>query len=155
MSIDKDTVKLIALCFIIGAVIGNSIAWMISLGYGAAAVVAPEFVDEMGEPLAIVIQTLLCGLMGVFGLAGSRIYNSDRFGILQATAMHACLIIPFVMLTDYICWWTGRSVDGTLVFGGVMVMVYITIWITMYISYRAQVKQINQLLEERRSDRGE
>ena len=152
MNVNKDFVKLIVMCFIAGALIGDGIAWILSLDNGAGSLVAPEFANDVGEPLAILIQTVLCGLMGVFGLAGSKVYGSERFNILQATSLHAVMIIPLVMITCYICCWTGRSVKSTLVFGGVMVMMYIIIWITMYISCRAQVKQINEMLEKRRNE---
>ena len=152
MNVNKEKVKLVALCFIAGALIGDGIALILSMDNGTGSIVAPEFANEIGEPLAIIIQTVLCGLMGVFGLAGSRVYSSERFNILQATSLHAVMTIPLVMLTCYICCWTGRSLKSTLVFGGLMVMMYIIIWITMYISCRAQVKQINEMLEKRRNE---
>ena len=96
MNLNKDMVKLIVLCFIAGALIGNGIAWIISLDNGTGSIVAPVFADEVGEPLAIIIQTVMCGLMGVFGMAGSRVYSSDRFNILQATSLHAVMTIPLV-----------------------------------------------------------
>ncbi len=153
MNVNKDMLRLIVMCFIAGALIGDGIALILSMDNGTSSLVAPEFANDVGEPLAIILQTVLCGLIGAFGLAGSRVYSSERFNILQATSLHAVMTIPLVMLTCYICCWTGRSLKSTLVFGGLMVMMYIIIWITMYISFRAQVKQINEMLEKRRNDR--
>ena len=153
----NETAKKIAVLtlgsFIAGVIIGNGIAWMMGMASGSGGLVAPEFADELGEIGAIVTQTILCGIMGVIGFMGSYVYHDERFGITTATLLHGAVTISAIMIISTVCWWNGRTIEGAVVFFGMMILVYAFVWFTMFISWKIEVQRINELIEKRRSEK--
>ena len=149
----KNIWTVVAASFVIGVVIGDGLTWLICIARGVDGIVAQEMVDEFGEPVAILMQTLLCGFVGVVGFGGTFVYHDERFGITEATLIHGVVIISLMMAVSTICWWNGRTLQGALIFLGFLLLMYLFIWFSMFLSYRAQISEINEMIEKRRSEK--
>jgi hypothetical protein len=57
------------------------------------------------------------------------------------------------MAVSTICWWNGRTLQGALIYLGFLLLMYLFIWFSMFMSYRAQISEINEMIEKRRSEK--
>ena len=46
--------------------------------------------------------------------------------------------------TAYCLYWMERSMAGVLQYVGVFLIIYLAIWLSMYLSYRRRIRQINR-----------
>ena len=137
--------------FIIGMVAGNALTIMFGSSEGSFSITAPELSQQFGEAGALLLQTLLSGVMGSVAFAGTFVYHSDRFSITTATLIHMCISFTVLLPVAHILWWTGRTLEGTLYFLILPVVMYVMIWISVYMSYRIEIQRINESLDRRRS----
>ena len=139
--------------FIMGVVIGNAITFGFCMIYGQPSLVAQELADEFGVPLAVILQSLISGAVGALMMAGTYVYHSDSISLLAATIMHMALAVVTILPAGHFLWWTGRTTEGTLFLLLMMAIMYAMIWISMWASYRSQIRKINEMLESRRSEK--
>jgi len=146
--------KFLMLCiagFVMGIVICNGISLAMSSGDGGLSLVSERLSEEYGEAAAIAIQVLVTGLVGIVTFGGTIVYYSERFGITSATLIHMVVSIGVMDTVAYILWWFDRTTTGILLFTLYLFMIYLLIWFSILISYRMQIKEVNDILERRRS----
>ena len=148
---DKATITRLAVFgFFLGMVIGNGITMAFASSSDGIHIVAPNLADEFGEALAIVIQTIVSGLLGAVCFGGTIVFHSERLGLTLATFIHMVLAMSSVLVVGNILWWIDRSLEGNLFFALFMFMIYILIWSSVFISYKVEISKINKSLENRR-----
>ena len=135
--------------FLLGIVMGDAIT--VICGYaqtGTALFFAPEFLQRAGNELnAVVIQSLLAGLYGAVNMGMTILYDLEKPPLTLVTAAH-CLIVmlPYIPLSLYLCWIETAAEMITVM--SVMLAAYFMIWLIMYIIYKIQVKELNNLQTE-------
>ncbi|MDD6394821.1 MAG: DUF3021 domain-containing protein [Firmicutes bacterium] len=138
--------------FPIGVTIGYSITIVISLifaeGYYSPAV--PSMIEMCGSEInAVLIQFLLCGLMGFIFAAGSVVWESEKLSLLAQTAINFVIVTGTMLPVAYICHWMEHSIAGLLQYVAIFAIIYVTIWITQYISYKIRIRKINKKIESK------
>ena len=81
-----------------GIAIGYVITVMMSAfwGDGSYYPCVPAFVDAMGSEIrAVVVQTVLCGLVGMVYAAGSVVWEVDRWSLAGQTAAYFLITLGF------------------------------------------------------------
>ena len=127
--------------------IGYVITVMMSAfwGDGSYYPCVPAFVDAMGSEIrAVVVQTVLCGLVGMVYAAGSVVWEVDRWSLAGQTAAYFLITLGSVLPVAYAAYWMERSVAGVLGYVAIFCAIFAGIWIAQYLGWRAKINRINK-----------
>lgn len=130
-----------------GIAIGYVITVMMSAfwGDGSYYPCVPAFVDAMGSEIrAVVVQTVLCGLVGMVYAAGSVVWEVDRWSLAGQTAAYFLITLGSVLPVAYAAYWMERSVAGVLGYVAIFCAIFAGIWIAQYLGWRAKINCINK-----------
>jgi len=127
-------------CGLISAVIAT-----LTAGDGSIHFCNPEFLEMIGDPtLAILLQVLAEGLYGVIAFGGTFVYYIEEWGMMKATLSHFLMLsVSFFLMAYFLKWYTIYSPTAILVFSLCFVTAYALIWFLEYLSYKSQIKKIN------------
>lgn len=138
----------------IGIPTGITIGYLITIftsliwaeGYYSPCV--PDLILIMGNEInAVILQTILCALLGVVYAASSVIWEMEYWSIAKQTSIYF-LISSFVMIpTAWILFWMEHTVTGFLSYVGIFVMIFISIWLSQYLISMRDVKKINKRIK--------
>ena len=119
--------------------------------------VDPEFAAAIGNtPLAILVQSILSGLLGLVGLGGSEMYRIESWSIAKATLVHfAAVMVVFLAVSFTLRWMSVKDMPAIFIILGVFILVYAIIWLTQYIKGKKQVRDMNSGLEKMKKNRKE
>lgn len=149
----KKIILRAALGFPIGITIGYLITILISLvwanGYYAPCV--PELINVMGSEIyAVMLQALLCGLLGAGFGASSLIWEIEHWGIVKQTGVYFLIISVIMLPIAYLTYWMEHSMVGFFSYYGIFILIFLVIWIIEFITGRYNVRKMNAKLKERR-----
>ena len=144
--------KLGIIGFIMGVLVEFMVTAMINLGLGDFSLIAGNLSKRYGDIAAIILQIMLPGLMGAVNFATTFVYNSDRFNIVTATVTHGAIVLVTVLSVGGFMEWFELNPASIAMFTFLMIAIYFVIWFLMYSKSKAQVNEINEALERRRSD---
>ena len=91
----KKIIKRSLLGFPLGITMGHLITILISLGWanGYYSPCVPELISIMGNEInAVILQTILCGILGVGFAASSVIWEMDSWSIVKQTGIYFSII---------------------------------------------------------------
>ena len=97
-----------------GIAIGYVITVMMSAfwGDGSYYPCVPAFVDAMGSEIrAVVVQTVLCGLVGMVYAAGAVVWEVDRWSLAGQTAAYFLITLGSVLPVAYAAYWMERTIS--------------------------------------------
>ena len=140
-------IRRIIISFIIGAVLGNVIAY---LSTGFQMVIAPELKDSVGTVAGIIIQSVLSGFIGIGGIGGMALYDIESWGITKATIVHYISVMTAFVISATICKW------GT--FGQILILclietiIFFMIWLFMCLVWKRSIRDLNENLEKYRQE---
>lgn len=135
----------------IGITIGYLITIFISLGWGNGyySPCVPSLEEQMGSEInAVILQTVLCGILGaVFG-AISIIWELDSWSIVKQTGIYFLIGSISMMPIAYINHWMEHSIGGFLSYFWIFIVIFIVAWIIQYIVWRQRIKKINESISD-------
>lgn len=142
-----------ALGFPLGIAVGYVITICISLvwadGYYSPCV--PELIESMGNEIrAVVLQALLCGLLGAGFGACSVIWELDHWSIVKQTGIYFLIVSAVMMPIAYLLYWMEHSVAGFLGYLGIFVLIFAVIWISQFLLWKRNVDKMNARIEKTR-----
>ena len=142
--------KRAGLGFLLGMAMGDLIAYF--TGSGSGLPVAPDLIKAVGsEEAALLIQTVLSGLIGAAGLGGMLFYEIEEWSMLRTMITHFALISAvFLTVSRVLCW--VSTVTEMLIMEGIMLAAYLIVWVIMCAVYRSQVSELNEL-QQRAKDK--
>ncbi len=136
--------------FLAGMIMGNLIAWL-SDGELVNAKIAEWCGSDIG---AVVIQTLLSGLLGAIAMGSVVIHEIERWSLLRCAVVHYLVIeISYVAIATVLGWYDSST--ELLIILGIQLVAFVIIWLIMYLRWKAQVRELNELLAKNRSGKGE
>ena len=132
----------ILISFIISIIISACI------GDGTYYSATPELVLSMGNELnAVVLQGLLCGIMGAgFGMA-SVIWEMDSWSLAKQTGLYFLIVSILMLPVAYILNWMRHSLGGFLTYFGIFLGIFICIWVLQYLSWKCKVRKMNACIK--------
>ena len=137
--------------FPLGIAIGFVITILISIcvGDGSFYPVTPELMETMGNELnAVILQTVLCGVMGSGFAMASVIWEMDSWSLARQSGIYfsvACIImLPIAYVTN----WMKHSVGGILAYIGVFVVIFLTVWLIQYYAWKRKIKKMNDCIRK-------
>ena len=138
--------------FPVGVTIGYAITILTSLAFakGHYAPVVPAMAERFGSEIAaVIIQFVLCGIMGVAFAAMSVIWESERLNLAAQSGINFLLSVCTMIPIAYVCYWMEHSLSGVLSYLAIFAGIYASIWVAMFFVYRAKIKEINADLNNR------
>ena len=139
---------------LLGFPLGMAIAYAITIGlslvYGKGyyTPAVPEFIDYTGSEIhAVVLQALLCGILGTVCAMLSMIWEQESWSILKQTFIFFTALSLTMLPIAYILYWMEHSLLGFLRYFVIFFMIFVLIWIIQYVMNRHSVMQINKKLK--------
>ncbi len=138
--------------FGIGVLHGAMVVFFVSLGVngigGDYIPVVPEMVRIFGsENLAVIIQTLLTGFLGVAYAMASLVYDNPRWSFLKQSLLQFLITFPCILIVARICWLPDR-IEGYWSLVISITAGYIINFIIHYNVAKSNVREINNKMEE-------
>ncbi len=135
-----------------GIAIVTGITIIISLGIGDGAYhpCDPAFVAAVGNEItAVIIQTVLSGILGCIYGAASVIWEMADWSLPKQSAVFCVILTVPMMAGGYIMRWMEHSVSGILSFFLIFFAVFIIIWVVNYLGWMIKIRKLNQDVERR------
>lgn len=144
-----------ALGFPLGITIGYLITIIISLffadGYYSPCV--PELISMLGNEInAVMLQALLCGLLGTGFAACSVIWEIEHWSIAKQTGIYFSIICIIMLPIAYVLHWMEHSIAGFLSYFAIFVLIFIVIWVTQFVMAMRNVKKINAKINGKKEE---
>lgn len=136
--------------FPLGLAIGYVISIIVSLinSNGDYTPCEPTLIAMMGNEInAVMLQALLCGILGMGFAASSVIWEIENWGIIKQTGIYFLIISIIMMPIAYVTYWMEHSFKGVLSYFGIFVLIFVIIWIIQYTIIRHHVKKMNEALK--------
>ena len=138
----------------VGIAIGFVITVIISVcvGKGVFYPVTPEFAEMMGNELnAVVLQTVLCGLMGAGFAMASVIWEIDSWSLVKQSGIYFLIISLIMLPIAYIANWMNHSVLGVLSYVGIFAGIFVAVWLIRYFIWKSKIKKMNTCINKEKS----
>ncbi len=151
----KQIIKRSLWGFPLGITLGYIITIFISLGWANGYYVpcVPELISATGNEInAVILQTLLSGIIGTGFAASSVIWDIDNWSIVKQTGIYFSIISIIMLPIAYLAYWMEHSVRGFLIYFGIFVFIFAISWITMYVVGKSNVKKMNAKLFKTRDN---
>lgn len=134
----------------IGIVVGNLIAILTGTSATEGVTFASKQLLDMsgGNPvIAMILQSLFSGLYGALCFAGMTFYDAERLPLAAATAIHATIIILTFIPIALLLGWVSSIIE-ILIIASMQLVAFFIIWLIMYLIYKKQVKELNELMNK-------
>lgn len=133
-----------------GIAIGYLITIVISAiwGNGYYAPCVPDLAERMGSEInAVVLQTLLCGLIGLVCGAGSVIWDIEEWSIARQTGTYFLIVFAAMLPVGYALQWMEHSLAGVIQYCSIFILIFAAVWIWQYFTVLQKIKAINEKLK--------
>ena len=145
----KKIVSRVLYSFPIGISCSVGISLLLSLIFGEGKYypfASPLVLFTGSEVKAMLMQTILSGILGsVFG-GMSFIWEMERWSILKQTAVYFLSVSIPMMGISYLLYWMEHSLSGFLLYFLIFVMVFIVVWLFNLAMYWIKIRKMNQNL---------
>lgn len=132
--------------FPLGIAIGYVITIVISLvvGDGYYSPVVPTLADEVGSEIkAVVVQALLCGILGAASAAVSLVWDVEHWSIFKQTGLYFLGLSAAMLPIAYFAHWMERSFIGFIGYFAIFTAIFVVIWIVQCCIWRIKINSIN------------
>ena len=143
----KQLIKRGLLGFPLGISLGYVITIIVSafFGKGYYSAVMPELVTMMGNEInAVILQTLLCGILGTGFAMASLIWEIDSWSLAKQSGIYFAIACALMLPIAYITNWMKHTLFGILSYIGIFVLIFIIVWLSQYFALRSRITKINR-----------
>ena len=147
----KQIIKRGLVGFPVGIAIGFVITLMISafIGDGYYYPVTPELIGSTGNELnAVILQTVLCGIMGSGFAMASIIWELDSWSLAKQSGIYFLIACIIMFPIAYIANWMKHSIAGVLSYVCIFIVIFVVVWITQYLSWKRKIKRMNDCFKK-------
>ena len=141
------TLKRAGLGFFIGVFVGNVISAL--SGWPDAFVTEKLLAMTGGLAPAVLVQTLLSGVLGAVSFAGVSLYDIESWPLLHIALVHYVIIEAAYYPIAFALGWMHAAMEA-LIWLLISAVAYLIIYLIMWLIYRRQVKELNTLNEQRK-----
>ena len=137
--------------FPVGITIGFVITLIISacIRDGSYYPVTPELIGSMGNELnAVILQTVLCGIMGSGFAMASVIWELDSWSLAKQSGIYFLIACIIMFPIAYIANWMKHSIAGVLSYVCIFIVIFVVVWITQYLSWKRRIKKMNDCFKK-------
>ena len=134
-----------------GIAIGFVITLIISIciGNGSFYPVTPELIDATGNELnAVILQTVLCAIMGAGFAAASIVWELDSWSLAKQSGIYFMIISVIMLPIAYFTNWMKHTALGVLSYVAIFVAIFVVVWLSQYLLWKRKIKQMNTLVNK-------
>lgn len=146
----KNMIQRGLLGFPLGIAIGFVIAVMRSIGVGEGLFyfVSPELIETMGNELnAVILQTVLCGIMGTGFAMASIIWEIDSWSLAKQSGIHFAIACAVMFPIAYVMNWMRHDAVGILSYVVIFIAIFIVTWLIQYCVWKIKIKKMNDKVQ--------
>lgn len=132
--------------FPIGIAIGQFMLIIVSvmMGRGHFLAVTPELLSYAGSEIeAVILQTILCGVIGFIFAGSSIIWDKNSWSILRQSATYFLITALTMLPIAYFANWMEHSIRGMLSFLLVFLIIFIIVWLVNYVMWKNKITKLN------------
>jgi hypothetical protein len=148
------TRKKVILRGLLGFPLGISIGFVITiiisliLDTGEYLPIVPSFATRFSNELtAVILQTVLCGVIGTAFCAASVIWQLENWSIAKQTGLYFLITSVVLFPIAYFTEWMAHSVAGFLIYFGFFALQFALIWVIQYLIWKYHVKRMNERMK--------
>ena len=105
--------------------------------------------ETMGNELnAVILQIVLCGLMGAGFAMASVIWEIDRWSLARQSGVYFAVISAVMLPAAYAANWMEHSVGGILAYIGIFAGIFLAVWLIQYFAWKNRIRKMNDRLPE-------
>lgn len=143
----KSFFKRAAIGFLIGVVAGNVIAFLVT--GGMIPWVSHVLTERFGAAGALLLQSVFLGLYGMATFGGTLLYEIESWPLARCTFVHWIIVVGlYALIALFLDWMKGPA--ELLIAVGAQTVGFFIIWLIMYLRYKAEVRELNELMEKRK-----
>ncbi len=118
---------------------------------GTISLCSLQLVSRVGsETAAMLFSLLMYGLYGACCMGGTMLYEIERWPLALATAVHYLIVaLGYALCAWLLCW--NLRMKELLFIEGMMTLGFFLIWLFLYLRFRAEVRELNELTERRKN----
>ena len=135
----------------VGIAIGFVITLLISIciGDGAFYPVTPELLQTTGNQLnAVILQTVLCAIMGVGFAAASVIWELGSWSLAKQSGVYFMIISVVMLPIAYVTNWMKHTILGVLSYVAIFAAIFVVVWLSQYLLWKRKIKKMNALVSK-------
>lgn len=147
----KQIIKRGLFGFPVGISVGFVITLIISvcIGDGRYYPVTPELIGSMGNELnAVLLQTVLCGIMGSGFAIASVIWEMDSWSLAKQSGIYFLIACIVMLPIAYIANWMEHSVTGVFSYVCIFIVIFVVVWLFQYIIWKRKIKKMNDCVKK-------
>ena len=111
--------------------------------------VTPELIETMGNEVnAVILQTVLCGIMGTGFAMASVIWELDSWSLAKQSGIYFLIACIIMLPIAYIANWMEHSISGFLSYVGIFVAIFVAVWLAQYLIWKGKIKKMNELINK-------
>lgn len=135
--------------FVTGAIVVNAITLMANyLWRDEWLLCMPDLVDRVGKVKAAILQTIFGGLFGIACYGGTCVYIIENWSLLRAVAVHYLMILVTYIIVGWVLYWYRFELVSILMVAGGLFFIYMSIWVMMYLAWKQEINEMNELMDE-------
>lgn len=142
----KNIIQRGLLGFPLGITIGFVITIIISIGIGDGSFypVSPRLIETTENELsAVVLQTVLCGIIGMGFAMASVIWELDSWSLAKQSGIYFAIACVVMFPVSYFANWMPHSAEGVLSYVGIFIAIFIFAWLIQYFIWKSKIKKMN------------
>ncbi len=152
MKLKDRAIVLSSIGFALGMLSGilvTAILTTTEINDGKLYLCAPGFTAFIGNELAaFAIEALVLGVYGAACMGFSVVYRIENWSILKATVTHSLVTVTIYFATaTFLRWYSPASMSDILIMLAIFMILYVSIWLTNFLVYKIQIKEINKKLD--------
>lgn len=136
---------------LLGIPLGICIGYLITVicsvvnGDGTYYPVAPKLIEYCKTEInAVILQTVLCGVLGFACDASTVIWEMDDWSILKQNVIHFLIISCSMLPIAYFTHWMEHTVKGVSIYFGIFIGIYVISWFVQYLSWKRKIQEMNR-----------
>lgn len=111
--------------------------------------VTPELMETMGSELnAVILQTLLCGIMGTGFAMASVIWEMDSWSLARQSGIYFSAVCILMLPIAYVTNWMQHTVGGVLAYIGVFAAIFLAVWLIQYFAWKRKIRKMNDRIQK-------
>lgn len=137
--------------FPVGITLGFMITLIVSIciNDGNFYPVTPELIDIMGNELnAVILQTVLCGMVGAGFTMASVIWKMDSWSLAKQSGVYFAVGCAVMFPIAYFANWMQHSIRGVLSYIAIFVLLFALTWIVQYLLWKHKIRRMNDTVKK-------
>ena len=154
ISLKKQALLRAIYFFPVGILIGYIITIISSFIYGNGHYIpcSPNFIKMIGNEInAIILQSILCGIIGSSFGSFSIIFDIEKWSLLKQTIVYFIITLIIMMYISYFAHWIEHSLKGILMQFISFTIFFIIFWTIQFLIYKNNINKINKNIEIHKS----